>query len=260
MTISADVAEADREGYIRISGPACSFELLVKQEAEEIMDPLWGYYTLYINNNSFEQVADSYPNTLITYEKGAYTIHDIFNSGADFSFTLPAYAEIPEDSNYGKYAATPAGNNRSELSNGKYFYILDQDGNAAGATFYNLKGETYSFEEAYLPGLTFNSNQMSGYYYGDQYNDMGIATWAWMISFPFYSYDPEIFTYDGYSDWIWVNAYIPTVDIMTGVRPNKVETDSADPVYYNLQGVRVANPEKGLFIKVENGKTTKVIK
>lgn len=29
--------------------------------------------------------------------------------------------------------------------------------------------------------------------------------------------------------------------------------------YFNLQGVRVANPEKGLFISVKNGKATKVV-
>ena len=35
---------------------------------------------------------------------------------------------------------------------------------------------------------------------------------------------------------------------------------SGTPVYYNLQGARVANPENGIFIKVQDGKTTKVIK
>lgn len=36
--------------------------------------------------------------------------------------------------------------------------------------------------------------------------------------------------------------------------------DNGAAVYYNLQGVRVANPERGIFIKVQNGKTSKVIK
>ena len=35
---------------------------------------------------------------------------------------------------------------------------------------------------------------------------------------------------------------------------------SGIPVFYNLQGVRVANPENGIFIKVLNGKTTKVVR
>ncbi len=40
-----------------------------------------------------------------------------------------------------------------------------------------------------------------------------------------------------------------------------IEADNiAAPVYYNLQGVRVANPENGLFIEVRGNKAVKVIK
>ena len=35
--------------------------------------------------------------------------------------------------------------------------------------------------------------------------------------------------------------------------------ETAAPVYYNLQGVRVANPEKGLYIVVKGNKSSKVI-
>ncbi len=41
---------------------------------------------------------------------------------------------------------------------------------------------------------------------------------------------------------------------------NGVEVaEDGEAVYYNLQGVRVANPEKGLFIQVKGGKAGKVI-
>lgn len=43
----------------------------------------------------------------------------------------------------------------------------------------------------------------------------------------------------------------------SGVDAIKNVTGSAE--YYNLQGVRVANPEKGLYIRVEGDKATKVI-
>lgn len=44
----------------------------------------------------------------------------------------------------------------------------------------------------------------------------------------------------------------------TGVA--EIESSSEDaPVYYNLQGVRVANPENGIFIRRQGGKTTKVV-
>lgn len=41
---------------------------------------------------------------------------------------------------------------------------------------------------------------------------------------------------------------------------NEIEAaEDVAPVYYNLQGVRVDNPEKGLFIKVQGNKSTKVV-
>lgn len=48
-------------------------------------------------------------------------------------------------------------------------------------------------------------------------------------------------------------------DITTGVE-SIMMTDDADGIYYNLQGVKVTNPEKGTFIRITNGKATKVIK
>lgn len=41
---------------------------------------------------------------------------------------------------------------------------------------------------------------------------------------------------------------------------NGIVEESAPAVYYNLQGVRVANPEKGLYIRVEGNKATKIAK
>lgn len=36
--------------------------------------------------------------------------------------------------------------------------------------------------------------------------------------------------------------------------------DDSEAVYYNLQGVKVANPERGIFVKVVGGKAVKVVK
>lgn len=48
-------------------------------------------------------------------------------------------------------------------------------------------------------------------------------------------------------------------DTTTTASVSGIGADSSEAVYYNLQGVRVANPEKGLFIKKQGSKTTKVI-
>lgn len=39
-----------------------------------------------------------------------------------------------------------------------------------------------------------------------------------------------------------------------------ITVNDAAPTYYNLQGQKVVNPENGIYIKVANGKSTKVVK
>lgn len=46
-------------------------------------------------------------------------------------------------------------------------------------------------------------------------------------------------------------------EVTTGIENVAVEAEEA--VYYNLQGVRVANPENGVYVRVQGGKATKVV-
>lgn len=50
-----------------------------------------------------------------------------------------------------------------------------------------------------------------------------------------------------------------TAQTCTGVA-NIATDDTATPVYYNLQGVRVANPDHGLYIEVKGNQTRKILK
>lgn len=56
------------------------------------------------------------------------------------------------------------------------------------------------------------------------------------------------------------NGSTVTLKVTTGAGVEAVEADAAtgETVYYNLQGQRVANPENGLFIRLQGGKATKV--
>lgn len=47
------------------------------------------------------------------------------------------------------------------------------------------------------------------------------------------------------------------IDFLSGI--TDIEAEAGEAVYYNLQGVRVENPAKGLYIRVANGKSQKVI-
>ena len=40
---------------------------------------------------------------------------------------------------------------------------------------------------------------------------------------------------------------------------NDITTAEGEAQYFNMQGVRVANPENGMFIRIQNGKAQKVV-
>lgn len=46
----------------------------------------------------------------------------------------------------------------------------------------------------------------------------------------------------------------------TGAGVNSIETDGSEARYFNLQGIEVENPSNGIFVKVSNGKASKLIK
>ena len=51
-----------------------------------------------------------------------------------------------------------------------------------------------------------------------------------------------------------------TVTANTSVGIAGIEAEDGEAVYFNLQGVRVQNPENGVFIRVQNGKAVKITK
>ncbi|MDE7462385.1 MAG: starch-binding protein [Muribaculaceae bacterium] len=54
------------------------------------------------------------------------------------------------------------------------------------------------------------------------------------------------------------DAFAIDVPVTSGVA--EIESaEEGEAIYFNLQGVKVANPENGLYIKVLNGKSTKVV-
>ena len=69
------------------------------------------------------------------------------------------------------------------------------------------------------------------------------------------------------ADWVLNGRHKELViGVATGVEDIEMEDGEISeegevvaPVYYNLQGVRVNNPENGLFIQVKGSKATKVL-
>ena len=56
----------------------------------------------------------------------------------------------------------------------------------------------------------------------------------------------------------WKNSTVAS-EALVPTAIEEVGVDAGEAVYYNLQGVKVANPENGIFIKKQGGRTSKVV-
>ena len=79
-------------------------------------------------------------------------------------------------------------------------------------------------------------------------------------------YDPavEVPTGEGFNVYGFVGAYkgnlqVYPVNIVSNSGVEGIELENAPVVYYNLQGVKVANPENGIYVRVQGGNATKVV-
>ena len=55
------------------------------------------------------------------------------------------------------------------------------------------------------------------------------------------------------------DAKTNTLTLTNTTAVEEVEVAEGEAVYFNLQGVQVANPENGIYVKVVDGKATKVV-
>lgn len=85
--------------------------------------------------------------------------------------------------------------------------------------------------------------------YKEGVNASACASWKIAASEEYHKY---IFTVD-------FDKKTVTVDVESGVE-SIVAGEAGEAVYYNLQGVRVSNPENGIFVRVAEGKAVKVVK
>ena len=115
-------------------------------------------------------------------------------------------------------------------NNEQVYYMISPDENNTKALAGYKAASPNATQGAYEIGLPVGTGTLS-LYYGD--NDTNIATYSYEVT----------------ND----DKNVPTgVDAIEAV-------EEGEAVFYNLQGVRVNNPENGIFIKVVNGKSSKVL-
>lgn len=192
---------------------------------------------VYDENNV--KVCDTF-NAELTYADGVYTIDNFLNSWVPLSF---------------KYDKE---NKSTEFCGDNFYYPWEDEDDFEYAsiwddftddtpemTFYNFEGE----EEAILYWPTFYLPYCGVVVPADTSKRPYLQVYFYAMT----DYDDE----EAYTDYLSMYMYFNLVEDDSAVEG--IAIDNVAPAYYNLQGVRVANPENGLFIKRQGAKAEKVI-
>lgn len=112
--------------------------------------------------------------------------------------------------------------------------------------------------------VTPNAAETSSYAVGSYSKVNKIASGeyegAYAISLPLGKGTLSLYYTDSNGDQHATQTYNYKVETGIPTAVDSIEAaEEGEAVYYNLQGVRVDNPERGIFVKVVNGKATKVV-
>lgn len=189
----------------------------------------------------------------VTYvSENTYTISNVGNSGASFTFTFGG-----ELKNIGTadepVMVFPITFNESDftyLSGDNDWQLMNAEGNRA--TGWLLNDDTKN--KVNFTDIRF---KLADSYVQELEGDD--AYYNYLASFGGWWWDPD--KSDGANNWRYIcmqfnfDRYEGEGAAVAGV-----EADENAPVeYYNLQGVKVANPENGIFVRRQGSKATKVI-
>ncbi len=189
-----------------------------------VMD--YGYYN---------EMADPTVSNLIAYDNGTYTIENFLNSGQPVSFKFtPAEAD---EYSYNFEITSP-------LDSSSYFLSPDGEEWLNGA-IYGYNGSTDATTLYYL--CTYPSYNCVYTYPEGSAHDY----WVYLCMNAYADQDGN--TTFG---WFWVGFDIdaPETDAVKAI-----ENEDAPVEYYNLNGVRVANPSNGIFIRKQGNTVKKVV-
>lgn len=187
------------------------------------------------DGNFAKVVAQSF-NATLTFEDGVYILDNLFNSDNVLKFSLSA-----DLNTYGNRDLTVE---NVGYASAPYYYIAGTDDGYATVHPVALEGEnvpaTLNTFCVYGPG---SYGELDVAYEGTTYSYAAVCCNGW---------DPAG---NEYSDWLYL--YFTWTDL-AGVENVLVDGSNAAE-YYTLQGVRVANPGNGIYIRRQGAAVTKVI-
>lgn len=186
----------------------------------------------------YVQAAKNVSTELEFNSDGSYTIKDFCNSGVPVTFTNGEYTTDPD---YGTYAVV----SYSNLSNG---YLLNPATNAMDVVCKMFAADGGDDDFTKLTDIYMGYSYLYKFEKSDPYY---VADYYASLSFCGKLEDGN------WSDYYYLGFYFNAPDT-SGV--SETEVDENAPVeYFNLQGVKVANPEKGIFIRRQGKEVKKIM-
>lgn len=180
-----------------------------------------GYYMNLFNQSRSEKNYEK--GATFSYVKGTYTV---YNGIQEFNpYELGEKSDEvatvePEEKNIADITAENAN-----------AYVKFHNVNISG-----VNGNKFNVEDGGITLAGYNSFGISGLENKDGVDIVGIIT--------LFQNAPQIAPIE--------------ISIPSGIAG--IEAENGEAVYFNLQGVRVENPENGIFIRVQNGKAVKITK
>lgn len=184
--------------------------------------------------------------TELTKEAGVYTLENILQSGVGLQFTFTP-AEEGEKAEM-VFEGEGIHNNLDMYDEGSYgyFYILTEDDEDIEGLIDAESGDPQDDIIIYYPFFYTGS-------YATVTTNAGDSKYDYMISMCFTGYDEEDEDLPYYYMYVYFN------EIEEGGVENVIGANDAAAEYFNLQGVRVAEPADGIFIRRQGNDVKKVV-
>ena len=200
-------------------------------------------------------VAEGMENSSIT--EAAFTLLSATVSNVTFDFTKPSSLNpVQDEPALGQNKEVSVNNTVFTAGNVSLSFNKGTAGTNcriwAGTSAYDLrtyKGSSFTISAtgADITNIVFTGGKASKSQMTANVGEFVGSTWTG-------SAQSVVFTATGTTN---INTITVTYDTATAIE--EIEAENAPVEYYNLQGVKVANPENGIFIKKQGAKTTKVV-
>lgn len=202
-----------------------TLKILDADSEEEVGEPIDTKFTIK-SNGEFVLEDFLYSNNSVTWKLGEWYKNDYNETVADMKYI----GNVKDDGDSGLYLMQVASPNKHMVCE------YDEKGGATVSVKYPTVYEGNGYSVVYKDDDVYEASIDLSYYINDDWVDLLVR-----------------FTYK--------NSDIPTSGVDNISLKSISDLDANAPVeFFNLQGVKVANPENGVFIRRQGSKVSKVVR